>query len=193
MKKPYGFLALILLVGLQTACGATSSSDQDVIISHLATQQSAQATQLAGQDELIQYLLTIVPRNTPRDLNVTVEPTPYTPVTGSVVFEDGSCCAGGIVGDTIELHIQFEAMSPIAEVTQMRYMTGSSIADEQDILSLEWQNYQSEVVIDYQVNAVNWLGHWVTVQYMDADGNVSPLISDDISIEGMPEMPTLTP
>jgi hypothetical protein len=38
---------------------------------------------------------------------------------------------------------------------------------------------------------VNWTGFYVSVQYRDADGNLSPVYDDDVSVEGQP--PTLTP
>lgn len=34
--------------------------------------------------------------------------------------------------------------------------------------------------------AINWVGHYVSVQYMDENGNVSPVYHDDISVEGHP-------
>lgn len=36
------------------------------------------------------------------------------------------------------------------------------------------------------VVAINRVGFFVSVEYRDAQGNVSPVIFDDISVEGMP-------
>jgi hypothetical protein len=37
---------------------------------------------------------------------------------------------------------------------------------------------------------INWTGFYVSVQYRDAEGNLSPVVCDDISIEGHSPTPT---
>ena len=34
--------------------------------------------------------------------------------------------------------------------------------------------------------AINWVGYYVSVQYMDEFGNISAVHHDDISVEGRP-------
>jgi hypothetical protein len=34
--------------------------------------------------------------------------------------------------------------------------------------------------------AINWVGFYISAQYRDQHGNLSPAFCDDISLEGMP-------
>ena len=111
------------------------------------------------------------------------------PVSGSVLIEDGRCCAGGTVGETIDIRVAFEATSPGGEVTEMRVST-ISFACQQEI-GLDdrpWEPFVSEKI--YPVTtATNWIGFYVRAQYRDAEDNLSEIYCDDISIEGMPPTP----
>jgi hypothetical protein len=108
---------------------------------------------------------------------------------GSVVLEDGFCCVGATVGETVELQARFEASSPYAEITEMRFQASSSplSADKLDTLST-WEPYRQTHTFSTNV-AVNWVGFYVSVQFRDAAGNLSTVFWDDISIEGNPPSP----
>lgn len=207
----------ILLVVLLTACTRNAPSEDAgggnmgngpiaTEVAQIATNQSHIATQVGRlgdsiqqmeadkeqQEEIISYMLTQMP--TPQlflQEGVTVTPTPYVPVTGSVLVEGGRCCAGGTVGEVIDVQVGFEAVSFFGEVVEMRVVTGYTL-DTQAIAASPWEPYQREKTYPVEVQTANWLGWWVVVQYRDEAGNVSPIYFDDISIEGMPGAPTPT-
>jgi hypothetical protein len=176
---------------------ATSNADQasqivrqKEILSYIATSNADQATQIARQMEIISYLATRIP-----PWIVTPEfptTTPYRPVYGSVVIGGGQCCVGGIAGETIEIVIAFEASSPLADVTEMRVRLGSFNFTEEDMAHAEWEEFVPYKTYSIQV-ALNWVGFYVTVQYRDELGNLSPIYRDDISVEGHPAPPTVHP
>lgn len=124
----------------------------------------------------------------------TLAPPPLTPkpdaFTGAVQIHGGACCAGGSVGDELDLRLTFAAYSPSAPVTAMRLRTNGVCFPEADLNRAVWQPFQTEMNLRYRISAINWVGLWVSVQYRDAKGNLSPVACDDISIEGMPAMPT---
>lgn len=93
----------------------------------------------------------------------------------------------------LDLSLSFLASSPDAPVTQMRVRTDGICFQDADMKGEAWQPYQPSMLIAYKVATINWVGLWVSVQYRDALGNVSPVACDDISIEGMPPVPTQDP
>lgn len=105
------------------------------------------------------------------------------PVRGSVLIEDGGCCAGGTAGDTIQVDVAFEATSPEAPVHEIRVRTGDTCFTEEEMAQAEWEALLPESTYPVHV-AINWIGFYVTAQYRDAQGNLSPAYCDDISIEG---------
>jgi hypothetical protein len=107
------------------------------------------------------------------------------PVLGSVQIEGGGCCAGGTAGESIEVDVNFEATSPFADVIEMRTMTGGMCFTEEAISSAGWETFEQEREFPVHV-AINWVGFYVTVQYRDAEGHLSGVYCDDISIEGHP-------
>ncbi len=145
---------------------------------------ASQATEISAQATMISYLATRGPVhlvNTPEP-----QPTPYYPVSGSVVIEDDRCCAGAAAGETLELKARFEASSPFGEVTHMRVHSGSGSQRVNQVpASVPWEPFTEARTFTVEV-ALNWTGFFVTAQFRDELGNLSPLISDDISIEGMP-------
>lgn len=145
---------------------------------------ASQATDIAAQATMISYLATRGPEGllrTPEPL-----PTPYYPVTGSVVLEDGRCCAGGIAGESIEITARFEASSPFGDVTHMRVHSGSGPQrGDQMPGTSAWEPFTDMRTLRTQVG-LNWVGFFVSVQFRDDAGNLSPIVWDDISIEGMP-------
>jgi hypothetical protein len=109
------------------------------------------------------------------------------PVTGSVVIEEGRCCAGGRAGSTIQLRVDFQASSRVGEVTEMKVQVGQCIHDPAE-LNASWEAYQAQRTFETTL-AINWVGWWVSVQYRDSAGNLSPVYCDDISLEGSPANP----
>jgi len=107
---------------------------------------------------------------------------PATHVTGSVRIPGGINSGGGETGTqagtSISLDVAFNAKSPFAEVTEMRLSTGGSPE------SAPWERYQANKTFIVDVPYANWFGFGIAVQYRDALGNLSPIYSDSISIEG---------
>ena len=109
-------------------------------------------------------------------------------VTGSVLIEEGRSAAGGIAGETINVSVAFDASSTAADVTEMRVLHGSC-RTEAEMADAPWQPYATEVSYPFML-PINWVGFYVSVQYRDALGNLSPVYCDDISLEGMPAPPS---
>lgn len=173
----------------QVAGLATAGVHQATQVAGLATENARQATQIAAQGTVNSYLATKVgalPRPTE-----TIIPTftPYTPVYGSIEIEDGRCCAGGIAGETITVNVAFDAASPVAQVTEMRTRAGGMCFTESEMTDDEWEPFASRKTYPVYV-AINWAGFYVSVQYRDAEGNLSPVYCDDISVEGHPPPPS---
>jgi len=105
------------------------------------------------------------------------------PVTGSVKIANSPCCAGGKVGSTVSLAVTFDAHSSQADVTDMRV----AFACPRDGASLTtpWESFVQFKTYTATV-AINFVGWDIAVQYRDAQGNLSPVYCDDISIEGSP-------
>lgn len=106
------------------------------------------------------------------------------PVTGSLVLRQGLCCAGGKVGTTIEIDAAFDASGPNTTVTQMRLLHHCGTQTEMN--TAPWESFIEHKTFPYKISASNWVGWYLAVQYRDANGNLSPIYCEDISIEGMP-------
>jgi hypothetical protein len=113
------------------------------------------------------------------------------PLSGSVVIEGGRCCAGGQAGSTISITAAFTATSPLAEVKEMRTVDryGGGCLKENDMASVPWEPFAPSKIFSVRP-AINWIGFYVSVQYHDAMGNLSPVYCDDISVEGSPPPPS---
>jgi hypothetical protein len=199
-------LALIMLAGLMVACSlsiAFDLGDDDETHQAMATPNaflatriaryediiSYHATRIAAHEDIISYLATIIPQPSRVGRPPIFTPTPYLPVQGAVIIEEGRSAVGGIAGDTIQIAIAFRASSPMAEVTHMRVLVGSGWLDEREMAYASWEPFVMQR--SYPVHlALNWVGFYVSVQYRDAQGNLSPIYRDDISVEGMPPTPT---
>ena len=107
------------------------------------------------------------------------------PVQATAVIEGGICCQGGAAGAQIPLDVEFTATSPFGEVTEMRVSMSAGCRTEAELADTAWEPFQPTKT--YQIAVViNWVGHYVSAQFRDAAGNLSPVVCDDISVEGMP-------
>lgn len=105
------------------------------------------------------------------------------PVTGSLVLQNGMCCAGGKVGTAIEINAAFDASSPNSNVTHMRLLNHCGAQNEMN--TAPWEPFVKQKTFPYQISVPNWVGWYLAVQYRDANGDLSPIYCEDISIEGM--------
>jgi len=124
--------------------------------------------------------------NQPAAVQTAVAPTLAAfPVIGSVVLEGGNCCAGGTAGSTINVGVEFAAASTYGQVTEMRVSTAGMCFAEADMAEATWEPFAASKTIPVYVG-INWAGFYVSVQYRDEQGHLSPVYCDDISVEGMP-------
>jgi hypothetical protein len=108
------------------------------------------------------------------------------PVTGSVSIENGRCCAGGVAGAKIPLQVQFQAASTVGKVTEMKvHLGGGCVKDPAQLAGDPWESFRAAKTYETSL-ALNWVGWWISVQYRDVSGNLSPVYCDDISLEGSP-------
>ncbi len=189
--KPYTLLVkrfALLLVLLAGACAPRYPSptpELQATLDAALTQVSAQSTQVSRQEALLHHLATSVLRlpSTPAGRAV---PTPF--VNGSLSIQGGKCCVGGIASQPLQIQVEFQALSPVAEIADMRVRTGSRAFNAEDFSNSEWEPFTA--VREFTLAPpINWTGFYVSVQYRDALGNVSPVYSADISVEGVPVPP----
>jgi hypothetical protein len=109
------------------------------------------------------------------------------PLTGSVEIEDGRCCIGGLAGDTIQAQVEFSATSPFGKVNKMRVRTAGECFTETELEVTPWEPFVPSKTYPVAV-ALNWIGFYISVQFQDDHGNVSPVYCDDISVEGSPPL-----
>jgi len=166
-----------------SACQADAGSPEGTLAA-LSTESAALGTQVASNATLISHLSTRGPFLRTQPVG-TIQPTPYQPVQGSVEIEGGACCVGGKAGDRLDIETGFEASSPLGEVTQMRVRFGSRAFGEEQLAEAEWEPFVSVRTFPIEI-VINWVGQYVSVQYMDESGNLSPIYYDDISVEGHP-------
>ena len=184
---------LIRTVGAALLCAAcapvTPAPGLDATLATLLTEQAAQATLIQAQGTLLSHLATRIP---PQRFVPTVPaiPTPF--VTGVVSIEDGRCCVGAAAGTTIEVGVAFEARSPAAPVTEMRVRAGARPFDESEMADAPWEPFRAQAFYSFSV-PLNWVGFYVTAQFRDQLHNLSAVVQDDVSVEGMPPMPSPLP
>jgi hypothetical protein len=184
------WLRLGALTAFCAACvRAPAAPTVDPTIEALVAGQAAQATLIQAQGTFISYLATIVPRASPVPSRVPV-PTPF--VSGAVSIEDGRCCLGATAGTPIQIAVAFEAASPLAPVTEMRVRAGGRSFDETEMADVPWEPFRSQATYPFVV-PLNWVGFYVTAQFRDALQNPSAVVHDDLSVEGMPASPSLSP
>ncbi|MGD8604985.1 MAG: hypothetical protein PVF49_10490 [Anaerolineales bacterium] len=174
-------------ISLQGEVDALSTKvvDLQATLGLLSTVQSYQSTRVGLAQTWQAESAPVVTTSAPRSPVITSTPSPtaHTIVYGSVEIEDGICCAGGQAGDTIQLSVAFGSASSAGEVVEMRYVTASTRADNERMQEEEWVPYEAELSFSTRL-AINWVGWWISVQYRDDQGNVSPIYYDDISLEG---------
>ena len=120
---------------------------------------------------------------------ITPRPSPSHLIQGSVAIAGGNCCVGGVAGSTIDIEVNFSAVSSAGEIQEMRVKIGPCSAETRQIIN-PWEPYTTTRYYQYQV-PLNWSTFYAAVQYKDSLGNISFVYCDDIAVEGMP--PTLTP
>lgn len=132
------------------------------------------------------------PTDTPVPVEETLTPSTHaSPVAGSVLLQDGLCCVGGIAGGAVTITAAFQAQSLSGEVTEMRVANGGpGCRTEAELNAFAWEPFASAKTYQFEGIPINWIGYYVSVQYRDAQGNLSPVYCDDVSVEGMPPPPT---
>ncbi len=189
----HSVLVLVAVLAFLVSSCRLSTTEEPVDLSPtiavLQTEIAIQATQIRGQMEILSYLSTVMPRSTAPPAGI---PTPTPPVQGAVVIEDGRCCVGGIAGQVIPIQVTFQAISPLAPVTEMRVRAGGRWFEEGEFLETDWEPFQTGKTYEF-TPPINWTGFYVSVQFRDATGWVSPVYTDDISVEGMPAPPSPAP
>jgi hypothetical protein len=103
-----------------------------------------------------------------------------------VQIEDGREVVGGTAGDLIPIDVAFAASSTAGRVTEMR--VGNICAADRDLSARPWEPFAATKTYSTTA-AINFVGWYVSVQYRDTHGNLSPIYCDDISVEGMPAPP----
>ncbi len=192
-RSPHSVLVLLATLAiLVSSCRVPTTSeppDLSPTLAVLQTEVANQATQIGSHMEILSYLSTIMPRSTARPPGV---PTVTPPVLGVVLIEDGGCCVGGVAGQTIPIRVTFQAFHPLAPVTEMRVRVGGRWFGEEELMQTAWEPFQANKTYDF-TPPINWSGFYVSVQFRDALGWVSPVYTDDISVEGMPAPPSPSP
>jgi hypothetical protein len=111
------------------------------------------------------------------------------PVTGSVVLKNGASVTGGTVGSMLAIDAAFKASSPSGPVTEMRTAARYGGNCVKDMSSVAWEPFTPAKTFTVTIG-LNFIGFYVSAQFRDANGNLSPIVCDDISVEGMPAQPT---
>lgn len=111
------------------------------------------------------------------------------PVTGSVVLKGGASVTGGTAGSVLAIDAAFKASSPAGPVTEMRTAARYGGNCVKDMSSMAWEPFALAKTFTVTIG-LNFIGFYVSAQFRDASGNLSPIVCDDISVEGMPARPT---
>jgi hypothetical protein len=70
----------------------------------------------------------------------------------------------------------------------MRTSTYGGCAPESVLGQVPWESFIAQKTFPF-TPPLNWSTFYVSVQYRDSPGNVSPVYCDDIAVEGMPPTP----
>ena len=101
---------------------------------------------------------------------------------GSVLIEEGKCCVSAVAGEEVLIRAVFQVSDT---ASQMRVGFGLHAFDEAELSKSSWEAFSTTRTFHY-VAPINWTGFYVTAQFKDRSGSLSPIYSDDISVEGMP-------
>jgi hypothetical protein len=190
------FLVFYGLAILLLCCGEVSSQVEVVAMtSTMSAQVVGQAIQRKWQHETDSYHLMRSPTNKAESqsgCNMAITPTMWDMVRGTVLIEDGRCCAGGEVGEQLVLEVQLLAIGNHGKITHIRYLSGAGPFTRVDFDGVAFIPYRERITVETRVT-VNWVGFWVGVQFLDEHGNLSGIFNDDISIEGWQPQLTNSP
>ena len=181
---PFHGARILVLLAVASASCQTGTGSTEGTLAALSTESAVLGTQVAAQATLITHLATRGPPRITQPVG-TLQPTPYEPVQGFVEIGAGACCVGGKACDPLEIETTFQASSPLGGVTQMRVRFGSRPFVEEQLTAAEWEPFVPLKVFHIEI-VINWVGYYVSVQYMDENGNLSAVYQDDISMEGLP-------
>jgi hypothetical protein len=107
-------------------------------------------------------------------------------VTGTVVLAGGRSIVGGTVGQTIKVPADFTAHSSAGPVTQMRVAESYTCRQLPADLSGPWEPFTAHREFEEYISVANFVVLYVQAQFRDVQGNTSPVVCDDVSMEGMP-------
>jgi hypothetical protein len=186
-KSTIGPAFLVVLFFTAALYGCADGEKEEILllkgtVAALSTRQVELENANMAQNEFISYLATRPPIVvTP--VGPDTSPTPYRPVDGKVMIEDGRCCVGGPAGEPLKITITLDAFSPQSEITDMRIAVGSRFLTEEEMETVPWEAFtrQKEVIIPVPAN---WSGSYASVQFRNAEGDLSFVFHDDISVEG---------
>lgn len=131
---------------------------------------------------------TTTPPDTPTPAPITVLADPnLSAFQAEIILEEGRCCAGGTMGHDILVRAAYIAASPTGAVTHLRTMGryGGGCAAQEEMDQLAWKPYMAEEAFPVTLRS-GFVGFYLTAQFADDQGNLSPVVCADISVEGMP-------
>src|SRR5512142_2555275 len=140
-----------------------------------------------------------IPASTPGPTPATAVPSALSPgsstlapaeVLGSILLENGRSAAGGPAGSTIQVQVSLWATSTAGKVTDMRVAQVSGCESAGQVDRAQWEPFASRKSLPATL-ALNWIGYAVAAQFRDDHGITSLIYCDDISLEGMPAVPSV--
>lgn len=108
--------------------------------------------------------------------------TPIPPWTGSVLIQGGAWGIAGCPGETIYIRVDLTASSPFGPVDEMRARSGVCSTD-QCMEDASWEPFAPSKFFPHTFG-YNWYWWFASAQFRDVYGNLSPVYSDKISMEG---------
>jgi hypothetical protein len=104
------------------------------------------------------------------------------PVRGSVEFPGGG--TSGLEGKEIHVPVSFQATSPAGTVEKMRIRVGRCFSED-EMAEIQWESFisQEPYSLPYTISAGSVL---LNVQYLDSEGNLSPVFCVVLPVRGHP-------
>jgi hypothetical protein len=109
---------------------------------------------------------------------------PTRPVTGSLVLAQGAEVVGGPVGQRIHIAAELAASSPLGPVTEMRLEAAAGCHGLPGDLAGPWEPFEAHRDFAYTIQVPNFVGFYARAQFRDAGGHLSPVVCDDVAVEG---------